>query len=132
FSGQIEPFGCGMTISFGGSNLGSAAQAVARANQVVVGNRTFSSTNAGRKAGFLRQLQDRVQQANVAGYEVKNIDKQVLTQQIRINMAQQEITNQQKQIDNASEVEDFLRNKYTNTDLYSWMESQARGLYYQA
>src|SRR5439155_495952 len=76
--------------------------------------------------------QDRVQQANVAGYEVKNIDKQVLTQQIRINMAQQEITNQQKQIDNASEVEDFLRNKYTNTDLYSWMESQARGLYYQA
>ena len=131
FSGNIEPFGVGMSISFGGSNLGSAAQAVARANQVVVGNRTFSSTNAGRKAGFLRQLQDRIQQANVAGYEIKNIDKQVLTQQIRINIAQQEITNQQKQIDNAQEIEDFLRNKYTNQDLYSWMEGEVRGLYYQ-
>lgn len=122
----------GYSTSFGGSNLGSAMQAVARANQVVVGNRTFSSTNAGRKANFLRQLQDRVQQANTAGYEIKSIDKQILTQQIRINIAQQEITNQQKQIDNAQEVEDFLRNKYTNQDLYSWMDSQIRTLYHQA
>jgi len=124
------PFGFG--ISLGGSNFGYAAQAVARANQVVVGNRSFSSTNAGRKANFLRQLQDRVQQANVAGYEIKNIDKQMLTQQIRISIAEQEITNQQKQIDNAQEVEEFLRNKYTNEELYSWMEGQIRGLYYQA
>jgi hypothetical protein len=118
--------------AFGGSNLGSAAQAVARANQVVVGNRTFSSINAGRKANFLRQLQDRVQQANAAGYEIKSIDKQMLTQQIRINIADQEITNQQKQIDNAQEMEDFIRNKYTNEELYSWMVSQLSGLHYQA
>ena len=122
----------GYSTSLGGSNLGSATQAVARSNQIVAGNRTFSSTNAGRKASFLRQLQDRVQQANTAGYECKNIDKQILTQQIRINIAQQEITNQQKQIDNAQEVEEFLRNKYTNQDLYSWMDSQIRILYHQA
>src|SRR5262249_23216487 len=41
-------------------------------------------------------------------------------------------TNQQKQIDNAQEVEDFLRNKYTNEELYSWMQDSVRGLYYQA
>ena len=117
---------------FGGSNLGSAMQAVARANQVVVGNRTFSSTNASRKASFLRQFQDRVQQANVAGYEIKNIDKQILTQQIRINISNQEITNQQKNIDNSQEVEEFLRNKYTNEELYTWMEGQIQTLYYQA
>ena len=56
----------------------------------------------------------------------------MLTQQIRINIAQQEITNQQKQIDNAQEVEEFLRNKYTNQELYSWMEGQIRTLYHQA
>jgi hypothetical protein len=131
FSIDLQPLGIGASTSFGGSNLGSAAQAVARANQVVVGNRTFQSTNAGRKAGFLRQLQDRVMQANTAGYEIKNIDKQILTQQIRINIANQEIVNQQKQIDNAQEVEEFLRDKYTNEELYSWMEGEARTLYYQ-
>lgn len=126
------PVGCGLQVSIGGPHFGHATQAIARANQVVVGNRTFSSTNAGRKAGFLRQLQDRVNQANIAGFEIKNIDKQMLTQQIRIDTANQEITNQQKQIDNAQEVEDFLRNKYTNQELYSWVESQVRTLYYQA
>ena len=45
----------------------------------------------------MRQLQDRIQQANVAGYEIENVDKQVLTQQIRISIAQQEVNNQQKQ-----------------------------------
>ena len=93
---------------------------------------TYQSTNSGCKGSFLGQLQDRVQQANAAGYEVSNIDKQMLTQNIRINIAQQEITNQQKQIDNAQEVEDFLRNKYTNADLYSWMQGQVQTLYYQA
>lgn len=117
---------------FGGSNIGSATQAVARALQVVAANRSFSSTNAGRKASFLRQLQDRVQQANTAGYEIKSIDKQILTQKIRLKIAEQEITNQQKQIDNAQEVEEFLRNKYTNQDLYIWMEGQIRTLYHQA
>jgi hypothetical protein len=132
FSADLKPIGIGAGISFGGSNLGSAAQAVARSNQIVVANRTYQSTNAGRKGSFLRQLQDRVQQANIAGYEIKNIDKQILTQQIRINIANQEITNQQKNIDNSQEVEEFLRNKYTNEELYTWMEGQIQTLYYQA
>ena len=84
------------------------------------------------KASTLRQLQERIQQANVAGYEIKNIDKQILTQQIRIELANLEITNQQKKIDNAQEVEDFLRNKYTNQELYQWMSGQVTTLYRQA
>lgn len=133
FVAEAKPFGIGMSSTVtSGWMLGNAAQAVARGLQIHGGYLSFQSSNAGRKGSFLRQLQDRVQQANTAGYEVKNIDKQMLTQQIRINIAQQEITNQQKQIDNAQEVEEFLRNKYTNQDLYAWMDSKIRTLYHQA
>jgi hypothetical protein len=133
FEASAQPFGIGMTsVITSGWMLGNAAQAVARGLQVYGSDLSFQSSNAGRKAGFLRQLQDRVQQANAAGYEIKNIDKQILTQQIRISLASQEIANQQKQIDHAQEVEDFLRSKYTSQELYSWMESQVRSLYYQA
>ena len=125
------PIGVGITTTVL-HGLGNAAQAIARSMQNDSTSLSFQSTNSGRKAGFLRQLQDRVQQANIAGYEIKNIDKQILTQQIRINIANQEITNQQKQIDNAQEVEEYLRNKYTNEELYSWMEGQIRTLNYQA
>lgn len=126
------PIGVGMAVSWGFPNLANATQAVGRGLQIYADQLTYQSTNSGRKGGFLRQLQDRVQQANMAGYEIKNIDKQMLTQQIRISIANQEITNQQKQIDNAQGVEDFLRNKYTNQELYSWMEGQICRLYYQA
>jgi hypothetical protein len=130
---ETKPFGTGASSTVvAGWMVGNAAQATARALQVHGAHLTYQSTNAGRKGSFLRQLQDRVQQANVAGYEIKNIDKQMLTQQIRINITSQEITNQQKQIDNAQEVDEFLRNKYTNQDLYSWMESQVRTLHHQA
>lgn len=129
---SVEPIGIGAAISFGGVNLGQMTHAVTQGIQIAANHLQHQSASASRKGGFLRQLQDRVQQANVAGYEIKNIDKQILTQQIRINIAQQEITNQQKQIDNAQEVEEFLSNKYTNQDLYSWMDSQIRTLYHQA
>jgi hypothetical protein len=132
FSINIQPIGCGASISFGGSNIGAAMQAMARQLQMTASDLTYQSTNAGRKAGYQRQLQDRVLQANIAGYEIKNIDKQILTQRIRVSIAQQEIANQQKQIDNAQEVSDFLRDKYTNVELYSWMQDSLRGLHYQA
>jgi hypothetical protein len=128
----VEPIGIGIAAMFGGRNLGDIANAASDVLQLVSTHMQHQSSQASRKAGFLRQLQDRIQQANNAGYEIKNIDKQILTQQIHINIANQEITNQQKQIDNAQEVEDFLKNKYTNQELYSWMEGQIRTLYYQA
>lgn len=83
------------------------------------------------ESGFLRQLQDRILQANNAGYEVKQIDKQIITQQVRIQVASQEITNQQKEIDNSNEVLDFLTSKYTNEDLYTWMRDTTKTFYYQ-
>jgi Tc toxin complex TcA C-terminal TcB-binding domain len=114
-----HPLGIGVDVAWGMPNLGNATQGTARGLRVYADHLSYKSSNAGRKGGLQRQLQDRVQQANIAGYEIKNIDKQILTQQIRINIANQEITNQQKPIDNAQEVEEFLRNKYTNEELYS-------------
>lgn len=91
----------------------------------------FESTSAGRKNQHMRTNQERTQTANTTGYELKNIDKQIAASNVRITMANQEITNQQKQIDNAQEILDFLANKYTNVQLYSFIEGRVRTLYYQ-
>lgn len=81
--------------------------------------------------GFTRQIQDRIFQANNAGYEITNIDKQIKCQTQRIAIAAQEVTNQQKIIDNSNDVLEFLKNKYTNAELYGWMEGSLRTLNYQ-
>ncbi|MGH3673808.1 MAG: hypothetical protein ACRDSH_24775, partial [Pseudonocardiaceae bacterium] len=131
FGAKATPFGVGVSTDWGGPNLGNITQAVARGLQVVSSEFSYQSSNAGRKASFQRQLQDRVQQANAAGYEIKNIDKQIITQRIRADIAAQEIKNQQAQIDNSQAVLDFLTDKYSNTELYSYMDSQLSILHYQ-
>jgi hypothetical protein len=128
---NVQPFGIGLSTSFGGANIGSIEQARARVMQGDVTDFTFQSSNAGKKSGFTRAIQERIFQVNSAGYELKQIDKQITAQEIRINIANQEILNQQKAIDNSDEVEEFLKNKYTNEELFTWMRGTLKTLYHQ-
>jgi hypothetical protein len=89
------------------------------------------SQNINKKHTFLKQNQQRVKEANSAGHEIKTIDKHILTQQVQVAVHQQGIDNQQKEIDNAQEIEDFLRDKYTNEQLYQYMEQSLSKIYYQ-
>ncbi len=128
---SAAPLGIGGSVKYGGSHLGSASNAASRVIQIVSSQLSFEAANAGKKGGFQRAMQDRIMQANAAGYEIKQIDKQILSQQIRIDMSNREIANQQKQIDNAGEIEEFLKNKYSNEELYSWMRDSLKTLYHQ-
>lgn len=131
FSVDLKPIGIGAGMSFGGSNLGAAFQAWAKFLQLDASELTYGSTSAGKKGGFTRAVQERIFQANAAGFELKQIDKQILAQEIRLDIANQEISNQQKAIDNANEIEEFLKNKYTNEELYTWMRGTLKTLYRQ-
>jgi hypothetical protein len=128
---HATPLGCGAVINWGPPNSGAAISAIARGIGVTAGELQYLSAVAGRKAQAQRALSDRLQAANAAGYEISSIDKQITTSQIRAAMASKDIEVQQKQIDQAQEVEDFLRSKYTNADLYSWISGQTKTLFYQ-
>ena len=128
---DLKALGLGPGVEFGGSHLGGAMQAWAKALQNDANGKSYDASNAAKKGGFQRALQERIQQANAAGFELKQIDKQITAQQIRIDIANKEINNHQKQIDNANEVEEFLKNKYTNEELYTWMRGSLKTLYKQ-
>jgi hypothetical protein len=125
------PWGIGGEIIWGPASFAEAASATARVMRISADGLSFDSSEASRSNGFLRALQDRVHQANNAGYEIKQIDAQINAQNQKITMAAQEITNQQQVIDNANEIQDFLKSKYTSEALYGWMEGNVRTLYYQ-
>lgn len=131
FAADVKPFGIGAGMEFGGQYLGSAVQAVARGVQIRVNYTSFQSSAAARKAGFTRQLQERIFQANLAGHELMQIDKQMTAQKIRAEIAQLEIDNHEVQIEQTREMEEFIRSKYSNEQLYRWMSDQLKGLYYQ-
>lgn len=132
FSTQTQPFGVGLTLKLlSGNSLGNATQAIAKWMQTDASELSFASSSAAKKGGFQRAMQDRIMQANAAGYEIKQIDKQITSQKIRIDIANKEIANQQKSIDNSQEIEEFLKDKYTNEELYTWMRGNLKTLYHQ-
>ncbi|MCC6280181.1 MAG: hypothetical protein IT262_06270 [Saprospiraceae bacterium] len=126
-----EPVGVGATVEFGGPMMGNAAQAFAKKYLNKSNELSFQASQASKKSTFFRQLQDRIFQANLAGYELMQIDRQITAQKIRIQLSQQEIANQEAQIEQAKEVEAFLRDKYTNEQLYQWMAEQIKSTYYE-
>lgn len=131
FNIHTTPMGCGVEVAWGMPNIASSLQAKARVAQMVASRHSFKSTEASRKAANIRQYQDRVQQMNLAGHEFEHINAQIAAQKVRIQLANMDINNQQKVLDNSKEVDEFLRNKYTNDELYTYLESSTRQNMYQ-
>ena len=127
---DISPLGCGVTLKWGASNMAMLMDSVAKGLSMGVDNLNYQSSMAGTKSQYQRALQDRILQANAAGYEISSIDKQITAAQIRLDIANKDIELQQNQIDQAQEVNDYLLSKYSNAELYSWMDGATKTLFY--
>jgi hypothetical protein len=113
---------------FFGVSLEEAALALDAGSSVL----SISSQLAGRMAEYGRRQDDWSHQANLAAVELKQVESQVLAAQVRLAVAEQELRNHDRQMENAREVDQFLRDKFTTQDLYQWMIGQISGLYFQS
>ena len=125
------PIGVGAAVKWGPPQLGHASQAVARGLKIGADVCTYDAMRAGRKAGALRAMHDRVLQANQAGQEIKSIDKQILVSRIRASIAEKEVAAQHKSVEQDKEAEEFLKSKYTNAELYTWISNSTRTIFYE-
>ncbi|KAH0559053.1 hypothetical protein GP486_004352 [Trichoglossum hirsutum] len=130
FNAHASPLGVGVASCWGLPNIAKGIQGVAKAYQMVSDWLATQSANVNRITGFVKQTQDRIKEANLTGHEIKTIDKQIVTQQVRINVHQSDIAAQEKQTAHSQEVQEFLTSKYTNTELYTWTEQQLSSLFY--
>jgi hypothetical protein len=127
---NVEPWGVGAT--FGGSNVGAALSAFASWFRMDASESSYKANRASRRAAQILRAHEWTLQNNLAAKEIMNIDQQILAAELRISVAEHELKTQQKQVEQAKEVLDFLRGKYTNQQLYQWMIGQISGVYFQA
>jgi hypothetical protein len=132
FSFPIGPPLSGFSATAGGSNIGPAPSAIAHKHRSLSTQDTHNATVSSRLGGYARREQEWTNQRNNAAREIMQIDKQIAAAKIRADIAQGEITNQQTQIDNSKQVEDFLRDKFINQELFGWMSGQVSSVYFQA
>jgi hypothetical protein len=126
------PLGVGAAAWWGGQELGAATSALARATSAVGSFLSQEAAQASRLASYIRREQDWTLQANLAAKEIIQLDKQITSADIRIQIAQKELDNHNQQIENAKVTEELLQSKFTNQELYQWMKEQLFSVYKQA
>jgi hypothetical protein len=118
---------------WGGNNIANAMEAAASVMEMISTENTFQARMSEIKGGFERRWNEWKQQESVAGKEIAQVEAQIAAAEVRTAIAQLELDNHGRQIDNASAVEEFLRNKkYTNEELYGWMTTQISAVFFQS
>ena len=120
---------------WGGSFLGNSFRATAGVLKGIAGQYTFEASMSATEGAHKRRQDEWRHQADLAEIEVKQIERQILAAEIRVAVAEADERNHQTQLEQAKEVGDFLRRKFSNQELYGWMVGEVSKLYrdsYQA
>lgn len=132
---QIEPWGVGTSISFGGSNLAAHMTLAASFYRGDAEELTYEAGNSARVANFARREHEWAHQRNVAAGDITQTYKQLRAAQIREAIAERELANHRQQMKHAAQIEAFLTSekigKTSRQSLYTWLRREVRGLYGQ-
>ena len=124
--------GAHLTVAFGRGNLIAQFQSQAHEKSFQAGQHTHASTLAAMLGSWMRRRTDWEFQADQAESEMAQVGQQIEAAKIRIAIAQREMLNHERQTEDAHRVEGFLRDKFTDADLFGWMMQQVSSVYFQA
>ncbi|MBX3320382.1 MAG: hypothetical protein KF890_10930, partial [Nitrospira sp.] len=110
-------------------NLFFAAAARFTNIMAMIGNTTASLRLT--EAGWERREDEWHHQVDVLNIELQQIERQILAAERRRDISLRELNNHQRQLEHAEEVHDFLRDKFTNHELYLWLQKETAALHYQ-
>ena len=117
---------------FGGDNLSKVASSYSQMYSFFGLLERHGAQRASILGGYDRRQEEWDFSAEQAGFDSEGIERQLAAAEIRIAVAEQELRNQETQIEQSREVDEFMRYKFANRELYSWMVTQISGLYFQA
>ena len=129
---DLHYWGIGATIDF---KTGTVLSSLARLHGDLIGigaaRERDEAGMASRTASYERRADEWMLQNNLAAQELMQIGRQIVSSLIREQITRHEYENLQKQIEQAQETDQFLRDKFTNAELYGWMQGELSRLYYE-
>lgn len=118
--------------SFGGQQLSTALNAISAGIGIAAAINSGRGSMSLTRAGYERRMEDWQFQASTAAKEIEQLDQQVLAAEIRLDIANRELANHDLQITNNEETDAYMRGKFSNVELYSWMIGQIATTYFQS
>ena len=119
--------------TYGGDNVGPAAQAFGSAAGTTASILNTSASLSSTLGSYERRQEDWTHQAELATKELQQVKKQIAAAEIRLAISERELQNHDLQIEHAKGVDAYMRSqKFTNQQLYNWMVGQLSGIYFQS
>jgi hypothetical protein len=118
--------------TFGGDNVSQGLKAFSSFLGGMNGLLHSAAGLASTMGSYQRRYDDWKLQERATFKELEQIDKNILAAEIRLAVANQELSNQDLQIENSKELDELMHSKFSNHDLYDWMVTQISGVYFQA
>lgn len=116
----------------GGEMLAAVQRLVSNYYSFKASNEDSYGASASKTASYQRRANDWMLQANLAAKELTQMGRQIISSLIREQITKKEYDNQLQQIEHAKEVDTFLKDKFTNEELYSWMQGELSRLYHES
>ncbi|MGJ0506829.1 MAG: hypothetical protein ACR652_06750 [Methylocystis sp.] len=116
---------------FGGSLLATVGRFYSSLQNTSAAQEEGQSASAAKTGGHQRRAADWVLQYNSAAHEVMQNGRQILGALIGEQVAKHDYDIAKQQAQNALEIDQFLESKFTNKELYLWMQGEISRLYYE-
>lgn len=118
--------------TFGSSNIIAGLRGWSEALATGASMKQGRASLAATLGGYDHRHEDWQFQAKQADLELKQLDSQIAAAEIRYAIAAKELENHDLQRENTAEVDRFMRDKFSSTELYDWMVGQLSTSYFQS
>ncbi|HEY1009115.1 MAG TPA: neuraminidase-like domain-containing protein [Daejeonella sp.] len=121
-----------VSVTMGGQQIGNGAEMAVQTIQSIASALDKGASIASTLGSYDRRQDEWDFQGRLAAIDIRQAQNQINAAEIRQAIAEKELEHQEMQIENAKAVGDYMRNKYTNDQLYNWMITQISTVYFQA
>lgn len=121
-----------VTIETGGQSAGGSSESIGTSLANASRALDKAASMANQQGAFRRRQDEWDFNAALATKELATIDAQIQTAIIHVDVLQKDLTAHDASITSSIAVGNFLKSKYTNTELYDWMVSQIKSVYFTA
>jgi hypothetical protein len=116
----------------GGDNAGKSEESHGLSIGTYAAIEDHAATVAGVLGSHHRRKDEWELQERLSEKELQQLDKQIVSAEIRLAIAKNEQANHDMQMTNAKKVDEFLNEKFTSRELYDWMVGQISSIYFQS
>lgn len=132
FYAMVSPVGVGgETELTGGEFFSNIYRAISSHHNSLANQEDSKGASASKTASYERRTDDWILQSNLAAKELLQIGRQIISSLIREQITRHEYEIQKKQVEQSLEMDRFLREKFTNEELYGWMQGELSKLFYE-